>query len=62
MQRALDLYLIKGLWKQYINYLYEIYAPKYEFTKNTIQDILENKVELQNPGEASLLYKNKGEC
>lgn len=43
MQRALDLYLIKGLWKEYIDYLYEIYVPKYEFTKNTIQDILKIK-------------------
>ncbi len=56
MQRALDLYLIKGLWKEYINYLYEIYIPKYEFTKNTIQNILKNKVELQNPGGGLHFY------
>ncbi len=56
MQRALDLYLIKGLWKEYIDYLYEIYVPKYEFTKNTIQDILKNKVELQNPGGGLHFY------
>ncbi|MDS1003650.1 PLP-dependent aminotransferase family protein [Clostridium sporogenes] len=56
MQRALDLYLIKGLWKEYINYLYKIYVPKYEFTKNIIQDILESRVEVQNPGGGLHFY------
>ncbi|EJO5346503.1 PLP-dependent aminotransferase family protein [Clostridium botulinum] len=56
MQRALDLYLIKGLWKEYINYLYEFYLPKYEFTKKAIKNILKDKVQWQSPGGGLHFY------
>lgn len=56
MQRALDLYLIKGLWKEYIDYVHEFYVPKYEFTKKVIKNVLQHKAQLQDPGGGLHFY------
>jgi DNA-binding transcriptional MocR family regulator len=56
MQRALELYINKGLWKEYINSLIEIYKKRYEFMKMCIEEKLGNKVEYVSPGGGLHFY------
>lgn len=56
MQRALDLYLTKGFWIRYINYLNDFYLCKYEYTKKYLEDLLKDKVEIYVPGGGLHFY------
>ncbi|WP_291632403.1 PLP-dependent aminotransferase family protein [Clostridium sp.] len=49
MQRALDLYINKDLWKEHIGHLNMAYKDKYEFMKNCIEKHLDNKVSYYTP-------------
>ena len=44
MQRALDLYINKDLWKEHISYLKMVYKDKYDFMIMCIEKYLGNKV------------------
>lgn len=56
MQRALDLYINKDLWKQHINYLNMAYKDKYEFMINCIKKYLGKKVSYYTPGGGINFY------
>ena len=56
MQRALQLYIEKGFWKEYINYLNIIYNERYNIMKKLLLDILGDKVEFINPGGGLNFY------
>lgn len=56
MQRALDLYINKDLWKEHINYLNMAYKDKYEFMVNCIDKYLGNKVSYFTPGGGINFY------
>jgi DNA-binding transcriptional MocR family regulator len=56
MQRALDLYIIKGYWKEYINKLREIYIKRYVYMESCIYDILKDKVSFESPGGGFNFY------
>lgn len=56
MQRALDLYLSKGLWVEYINYLNSIYLPRYKYAKRCIKNFLKDTVEFNDPGGGLHFY------
>ncbi|MBU3145012.1 PLP-dependent aminotransferase family protein [Clostridium sp. CF012] len=56
MQRALDLYINKDLWKQHINYLNMAYKDKYDFMINCIDKYLVNKVSYFTPGGGINFY------
>lgn len=49
MQRTLDLYIKNGYWKEYIKKLNKIYIEKYLFTKESIENILKDKVTFNDP-------------
>lgn len=49
MQRALDMYIQKGYWREYIANLNGIYKEKYEFTLNCLMENLGNKVSFIPP-------------
>lgn len=56
MQRALDLYIKRGYWKEYINYLNEEYNKKYVSMVELIESILKDKVEFNKPGGGLSIY------
>ncbi|GCD11389.1 MocR-like pyridoxine biosynthesis transcription factor PdxR [Clostridium tagluense] len=56
MQRALDLYINKDLWKQHINYLNMAYKDKYDFMINCIDKYLGKKVSYFTPGGGINFY------
>lgn len=56
MQRALDLYMRRGYWKEYINYLNSEYSKKYISMIELIETILRNKVEFKKPGGGLSVY------
>ncbi|URZ00177.1 aminotransferase-like domain-containing protein [Clostridium felsineum] len=56
MQRALDLYIKNGYWKNYISEINNIYKRRYEFMVNTLLSGLGNKVQFIRPGGGFSLY------
>jgi DNA-binding transcriptional MocR family regulator len=56
MQRALDMYINKGYWKEYINNIREIYKARYSFMEKCIREILGSKVEYVSPGGGLHFY------
>ncbi|AKA71938.1 PLP-dependent aminotransferase family protein [Clostridium scatologenes] len=56
MQRALDLYIKKGLWKDYMNNLNHIYKNRYLLMEDCIKSHLENKVDFISPGGGLNFY------
>ena len=56
MQRALDLYINKDLWKEHISYLNVAYKDKYVFMINCIEKYLNNKVSYYTPGGGIHFY------
>ncbi|HEY5588340.1 MAG TPA: PLP-dependent aminotransferase family protein [Candidatus Paceibacterota bacterium] len=56
MQRALDLYINKDLWKQHINYLNMAYKDKYDFMISCIKKYLGTKVSYNTPGGGINFY------
>ncbi|QAT39486.1 PLP-dependent aminotransferase family protein [Clostridium sp. JN-9] len=49
MQRALDLYIEKGFWKEYISRLNTFYKSKYNYTYNCLINILKDKISFIPP-------------
>ncbi|WP_446897546.1 PLP-dependent aminotransferase family protein [Clostridium sp. LBM24168] len=56
MQRALDLYIRKGFWREYIDKLNFVYSKRYEYTKNCLLKYLKNKVVFDDPGGGLHFY------
>ncbi|MBL4938093.1 PLP-dependent aminotransferase family protein [Clostridium sp. YIM B02515] len=56
MQRALHLYIEKGFWKEYINHLNIIYKDRYNFMKEQLKNIFQQKVEFNLPGGGLNFY------
>jgi DNA-binding transcriptional MocR family regulator len=56
MQRALQLYIEKGFWREYIDYLNIIYKERYNFAKMHIESILGDKVKAFIPGGGLNFY------
>jgi len=56
MQRALDLYINKDLWKEHINYLNIAYKEKYDFMIICIEKYLGTKVSYFTPGGGINFY------
>ncbi len=56
MQRALELYINKGLWKDYINNLILAYKKRYISMENCINDKLKGKIEFIPPGGGLNFY------
>ncbi len=56
MQRALDLYINKDLWKDHINHLNMAYKDKYNFMINCIDKYLKHKVSYFTPGGGINFY------
>ncbi len=56
MQRALDLYINKGLWRDYMNNLNVIYKNRYLLMENYIKFYLKDKVEFISPGGGLSFY------
>lgn len=56
MQRALDLYIRKGLWRNYISKLNVIYSKRYIYTKNCLKKYFKNKIEFNEPGGGLHFY------
>jgi DNA-binding transcriptional MocR family regulator len=56
MQRALDLYINKDLWKEHIKYLNTAYKDKYEFMIFCIKKYLGSKVSYFTPGGGINFY------
>jgi DNA-binding transcriptional MocR family regulator len=58
MQRALDIYIRKGLWKEHIKRLNLEYKTRYEFLIEECNTILKDKVEIYDTyGGLSLFFK-----
>jgi DNA-binding transcriptional MocR family regulator len=56
MQRALQLYIERGFWREYIDYLNIIYKERYNFAKKHIESILGDKVKAFYPGGGLNFY------
>jgi DNA-binding transcriptional MocR family regulator len=56
MQRALDLYINKDLWKEHMNYLNIEYKDKYKFMVNCIEQYLGTMVTYYTPGGGIHFY------
>ncbi len=56
MQRALDLYINKDLWKEHISFLNMAYKDKYDFMLNCIEKYLGVKVSYYTPGGGIHFY------
>lgn len=56
MQRALQLYIEKGFWKEHINYLNIIYKEKYNFMKEKLEKVLDDLVYFKAPGGGLNFY------
>lgn len=50
MQRALDLYIREGFWKNYIHSLNLLYKDRYLFMKECLEEYLKEKVDFTSPG------------
>ena len=50
MQRALDLYINSGYWREYIEKLNSIYMERYKFMFNKLEEYLSDFVEHHCPG------------
>ena len=53
MQRALDLYINKDLWKEHISHLNTAYKDKYNFMIQCIEKYLGSKVSYYTPGRGN---------
>lgn len=56
MQRALDLYIKEGFWKDYINNLNKLYRDRYLFTEKCLKEFLGKKVDFISPGGGLHFY------
>lgn len=56
MQRALDLYINKGLWKEHINRLNLAYKERYIFMEQCLRNFLGNDVVFESPGGGIHFY------
>jgi DNA-binding transcriptional MocR family regulator len=56
MQRALDLYIVKGYWKDYIIRLRELYSDRYFYMQDCLNNILRDKVTFNSPGGGFNFY------
>lgn len=56
MQRALELYINKGLWKDYISKLIESYKKRYLFMEKSIEENLGDNLEYISPGGGLNFY------
>lgn len=56
MQRALQLYIEKGFWKNHINNLNIIYKEKYIFMKEKLEEVLHDIVYFKAPGGGLNFY------
>lgn len=56
MQRALDLYIRKGYWKDYINNIKTMYLKRYNYMEKCIKNILGDKVSFNSPGGGFNFY------
>lgn len=56
MQRALDLYIEKGFWREHIASLKDIYSGKYHYMESKIREILGGKVQFNSPGGGLNFY------
>ena len=56
MQRALDLYINKDLWKEHISHLNMVYKDKYNFMTECIEKSLQGKVSYYTPGGGIHFY------
>lgn len=56
MQRALDLYINKGLWKEHIERLNKLYKETYAFMETNISKILGEKVSFKGPNGGLNFY------
>lgn len=56
MQRALSLYIEKGFWREHITSLKDIYANRYKYMEDKIEQILCDKVCFNSPGGGLNFY------
>ncbi|KYH35086.1 2-aminoadipate transaminase [Clostridium tepidiprofundi DSM 19306] len=56
MQRALDLYINKGLWDEHVNFLNKIYYDKYTYMIKMINHNIKDYVEFYEPGGGFNIY------
>ncbi|NLP29262.1 MAG: PLP-dependent aminotransferase family protein [Clostridia bacterium] len=56
MQRALDLYINSGYWREYIEKLNSIYMERYKFMFNKLEEYLSDFVEHHCPGGGMNFY------
>ncbi|NLM35792.1 MAG: PLP-dependent aminotransferase family protein [Clostridiales bacterium] len=56
MQRALELYINSGYWRDYIEKLNKIYMERYSFMINKLEEYLSDFVEYQCPGGGMNFY------
>ncbi|MDP4143963.1 MAG: PLP-dependent aminotransferase family protein [Bacillota bacterium] len=56
MQRALDIYIHEGYWKNHIKELTQIYSERNAFMDKCIQEIIGSKVLYKNPGGGLNFY------
>ncbi|MCM0650553.1 PLP-dependent aminotransferase family protein [Clostridium swellfunianum] len=56
MQRALQLYIEKGFWREYINQLNIIYNERYNHMQRQLEQVLGEKVEFIKPGGGLNFY------
>lgn len=56
MQRALDLYINKGFWKEHIKKLNEDYYKRYHFMEKCLKEVLEDKISFKCPGGGLNFY------
>lgn len=56
MQRALDLYIRKGFWRNYIDKLNSVYSHRYDYTKYCLVKYLKDKAVFNDPGGGLHFY------
>ena len=56
MQRALELYISSGYWRQYIEYLNDIYNKRYKYTISLLNTLLDKYIEFEHPGGGLNFY------
>ncbi|SCN21481.1 2-aminoadipate transaminase [Clostridium sp. N3C] len=56
MQRALELYINSGYWREYIEKLNKIYLGRYTYMTNKIEEYLSDFIEQESPGGGMNLY------
>jgi transcriptional regulator, GntR family len=56
MQRALELYISTGYWREHIDHLNKIYYKRYYFMLETMEKYMNNLVEFNPPGGGFNLY------